>query len=373
MRTLALLLMLLLPPAVLAHKASDAFLRLKVEGARVEGRWDVAIRDLALVIPLDADGDGAVTWGELKERHAEIASHALARLAIATAGAACDSRATGHKVERHSDGAYAVIEFVARCPREVAALDVRYSLLAGEDALHRGLLHLEGAGTSRAAVLRNDASAQRFELSRPTLAATLAQYLREGIWHIWLGFDHLLFLVTLLLPAVLVREGGEWRARASARGAVADALWVVTAFTLAHSLTLAAAVVGWVSLPSRWVESAIALSVVVAALNNIRPVISRRRWRMAFAFGLLHGLGFATALAELGLPEGAFAVALIAFNAGVELGQAAIVLALLPIALRLRHGSFYRRGVMTGGSVAIAAVAATWLAERALDLRLLPG
>lgn len=365
--------MLLLPLAAQAHKASDAFLRLKVEGSQIEGRWDIAIRDLTLLLPLDADGDGAVTWGELRRLHSDIASHALARLQIATDGAACGSRATGHKVERHSDGAYAVIEFTARCPRDVASLEVSYGLLADVDALHRGLVSIDHGGRSHAAVLRNDAPAQRFERAVPTPRATFAQYLREGVWHIWLGFDHLLFLATLLLPAVLRREGGEWRPRERARDAAADALWVVTAFTLAHSFTLVAAVTGWVSLPSRWVESAIALSVVLAALNNIYPVISRRRWPMAFAFGLVHGLGFATALGELGLPQEAFALALIAFNVGVEVGQMAIVLALLPLALRLRHGTFYRRGVMTAGSLAIAGVATVWLAERALDLRLLPG
>lgn len=357
--------------SVHAHKASDAFLRLQVEGTTVAGRWDIALRDLALVLPLDADGDGDITWGELRARQGEIAAYALAQLQLA-AGGPCASKATGHKVERHTDGVYAVIEFAAQCPRAISTLDVRYGLLAQQDAQHRGLLTLVADGKSQAAVLRNDAPPQRYELSAPSAGRTFSTYLVEGIWHIWTGFDHLLFLITLLLPAVLVREGREWRPRASSTSAAQDVFWVVTAFTLAHSITLAAAATGWVSLPSRWVESVIALSVVLAALNNIFPVVSRRRWPMAFGFGLVHGLGFASALIEMGLPQGAFALALAAFNLGVEVGQIAVVLAVLPLALWLRHGTFYRRGVMTAGSLAIVVVAGVWLVERSLDVNLMP-
>ena len=112
--------------------------------------------------------------------------------------------------------------------------------------------------------------------------------------------------------------------------------------------------------------------MVLAALNNLVPVFQRRRWMLTFAFGLIHGFGFATVLADLGLPSDALALALLGFNLGVELGQLAIVAAFLPLAYALRNGVFYRRVVLGGGSLAIAAVAALWLAERAFDLRLMP-
>ena len=166
--------------------------------------------------------------------------------------------------------------------------------------------------------------------------------------HIWAGFDHILFLLSLLLPAVLVpsadfRRGVGRRSRAS-ETAFWDVLKVVTAFTVAHSITLSLATLGVVSLPSRLVESAIAASVVLAALNNIRPVVHGGRWIIAFCFGLIHGFGFASVLADLGLPQGSLLLALVAFNLGVELGQLAIVAVFLPLAYALRDTLFYRRG-----------------------------
>jgi hypothetical protein len=192
----------------------------------------------------------------------------------------------------------------------------------------------------------------------------------EGVWHIWLGFDHILFLVSLLLPAVLVRRGGAWQSAAKFRDAFRDVARIVTAFTLAHSITLTLAALSIVSLPSRWVESAIALSVVLAALNNVFPTVQRGRWIAAFAFGLLHGFGFAGALADLGLPTGSLALSLAGFNIGVELGQLAIVAAFLPAAFALRSTWAYRRVVLAGGSTAIVAIAGAWLVERAFDLSL---
>jgi hypothetical protein len=156
----------------------------------------------------------------------------------------------------------------------------------------------------------------------------------------------------------------------------APAFWdvarVVTAFTVAHSITLSLATLELVSLPSRAVEAAIAASVLLAALNNLHPVVLGRRWLVAFGFGLIHGFGFASVLAELGLPGDALLLALLAFNLGVELGQLAIVVVFLPLAYALRRSTLYRHVVFTGGSALIAVLAAVWFAERAFNLELLP-
>jgi hypothetical protein len=197
-------------------------------------------------------------------------------------------------------------------------------------------------------------------------------FVQHGIWHIWIGYDHILFLLSLLLPAVLVWREHAWRAVAAPRAALTDVLRIVTAFTLAHSVTLSLAALGLVALPSRWVESAIALSVLLAALNNLRPITHGRRWAAAFGFGLVHGFGFATVLGDLGLQSGALAASLVGFNLGVEIGQLAIVAAFLPLAWAVRRSWFYRRVVMLGGSSLIMLVAAIWLGERLFDLRLLP-
>jgi hypothetical protein len=192
-------------------------------------------------------------------------------------------------------------------------------------------------------------------------------YLLQGVHHIWEGIDHLLFLLSLLLPAVLVWRNGGWAPVVTFRAAAADAAWIVTAFTVAHSITLTLAVVGVVSLPSRLVESAIALSVVLAAMNNVWRVVRHGRSLAAFGFGLIHGFGFAGALGELGLPDEALALSLASFNIGVEAGQLAVVGVFLPLAFAVRATAAYRNVALRGGSLATAIVALIWFCERAFD------
>jgi len=193
----------------------------------------------------------------------------------------------------------------------------------------------------------------------------------DGIWHIWRGYDHILFILTLLLPAVLQRDGGRWLPVASLRRAFLHTAAIVTAFTLAHSITLSLATLGVISLPSRLVESVIAASIIVAALNNLFPVVTRRLWLVAFTFGLVHGFGFASVLADLGLPKGSLLLALVGFNLGVETGQLAIVGAFLPIAFLLCGWRFYPRSVLQFGSAAVAGIAALWFIQRAFDIVLI--
>jgi hypothetical protein len=168
------------------------------------------------------------------------------------------------------------------------------------------------------------------------------------------------------------RQSQGWQPVDTFSQALWDVLRIVTAFTVAHSITLSLATLGLVSLPSRLVESSIAASVVLAALNNVWPVFHGRRWMVAFAFGLIHGFGFASVLVDLGLPQGALALALLGFNLGVEGGQLAIVAAFLLLAYPVRRTAFYRRAVLLGGSLLIALVAAVWLVERAFNLKLMP-
>jgi hypothetical protein len=188
--------------------------------------------------------------------------------------------------------------------------------------------------------------------------------------HIWEGYDHLLFLITLLLPSVLV-AGGAGRGVERLGPALWDVWRIVTAFTVAHSLTLTLAALDRVALPSRWVEATIAVTVLLSALNNLYPVLHARRWMAAFGFGLIHGFGFGQALKEQALGGGDVVVSLLGFNLGVEAGQLAVVAVVVPLAFLARGTAFYRRGVLRGGSVAVAVVAVVWFAERAFDLRII--
>lgn len=355
-----------------AHKPSDSYLTLGVEGNTVSGQWDIALRDLDFAIGLDADGDGAITWGEVRAKQAEIAAYALSRLQLAAEGQSCPLVVKDHLVDEHTDGMYAVLRFSALCPAIRDSLQVHYSLFSDIDPQHKGLLRLQYKGVTSTAIFAPENASQRFSLGRPSRWTQFIDYGGEGVWHIWIGFDHILFLLALLLPAVAVRRPDGWQPVTGFRPAFWSVLKIVTAFTIAHSITLSLATLGIFTLPSRWVESTIAASIVVAALNNVFPLFRERRWLMAFLFGLIHGFGFAAVLTDLGLPQQALILALVGFNLGVEAGQLAIVSVFLPLAYALRKTRFYRSGVLLGGSVAIIAVALIWFVERAFNLKLLP-
>jgi hypothetical protein len=372
MRLILALAILLLSAPAWAHKPSDSLLSLTVQNDRVEGRWDIALRDLDDAMGLDADGDGAITWGEVRSKHDEIAAYALTHLTLTAGEAPCRSQARNHLIDNHTDGAYAVLLFTTTCPTSIDTLRADYRLLFDLDAQHKGLLHLTHGQETTTAIFSQAASNQQFEIGDVSLWRQVRQYVHEGIWHIWLGYDHVLFLLALLLPAVLRRAGDRWEPTPDFLSAFWEIAAIVTAFTVAHSITLGLATVGLIALPSRLVESAIAASVVFAGISNLYPDLVRRRWLVAFLFGLVHGFGFATVLSDLGLPKGSLALSLVSFNLGVEMGQLAIVAIFLPLAYGLRNSWAYQRLFLVSGSLGIAALACAWLIERTFDLKLIP-
>jgi hydrogenase/urease accessory protein HupE len=179
----------------------------------------------------------------------------------------------------------------------------------------------------------------------------LLGFLKLGVEHIWTGYDHLLFLFALLLVCRSFRS----------------MVGIVTCFTLAHSLTLALATYDVVRLPSRFVEAAIAASIIFVGVENLfcRDQEPRGRWALTFGFGLVHGFGFASVLRDLGLGGGSRVIGpLFSFNLGVELGQIAVAAILLPLIWRLRRvKAFVERGV-PALSIAVAAAGLFWLLQR---------
>jgi hypothetical protein len=368
-----LALAMLAPTAAWAHKPSDSYLTVRAAqgSSTLSIRWDIALRDLDYVLQLDRDGNGELTWGEVRQREADIIKLAVSRLAFTAADTACPLvSASPMLLDKHSDGTYAVLSLNAQCPSLDAPLKARYSMLFDVDPSHRGLVQWvpPGVDTAQALVFGTESAEQVLTLQPGGVWQTFKQYLKDGVWHIWIGYDHILFLLALLLPAVLLRKNGQWEPAATLRGAFIEVVKVVTAFTLAHSITLTLASLQIITLPSRLVESVIAASVILAALNNLRGTIEGRRWVMAFVFGLVHGFGFASVLADLGLPQGALVLALVGFNAGVEVGQLTIVAVFLPLAFWLRGTRFYRVGVLIGGSLLVALLASWWLVQRMFDL-----
>lgn len=355
----------------LAHKQSDSYLTISVEGSSLHGQWDIAVRDLDLAIGLDTNDDEQITWGEVRSQADRIHGHAFARLAVSTRDGArtspCGLRAERTLVDDHVDGTYVALFFTGECAATATHLGLDYSLLAGEDPNHRGLLDLRANGQALSLVMSNAASTRWVNVDSPDRWHQFRSYVGEGVRHIWLGYDHLLFLFTLLLPSVVVRRDGQWQARSSLREGSIDIVKVVTAFTLAHSLTLSLAALSVIELPSRLVESAIALTVLLGALNIVFPIVRERRWLLALGFGLIHGLGFASVLGDLGLEPDRLLETLIAFNLGVEAGQLVVVALLMPAAFLVRATTFYRRVLLPAGASAIGMLAIYWLLTRSLS------
>lgn len=349
-----------------AHKASDAYLQIDTGERGTTARIDVALRDLDPLLDLDTDADGALTWGEV--RGAWPAIERTVREGVRVEG--CELASAGRGLERRSDGAYAVLHLRSDCVLG-AAPTVRYTLLGDVDPTHRGLLRIERAG---AAPLLRVLDPARPEAIGDTPQAS---FLGEGVHHIVTGYDHVLFLLCLLLPAVMRRERGSdghlrWRPVERWSAALWPVLGIVTAFTFAHSITLALAAAKGVSLPSWFIEPAIAATIVLAALDNLRAFLPGPRWRVAFVFGLVHGFGFAGVLGEIELPRLEFAWALLQFNLGLELGQVAIVLAVTALLFALRGNRRYPAWAIRGGSLAALLMGALWFVERTADLTLLP-
>jgi len=358
-RVLAAIVLLLACAPGLAHTSGSSFLALRAEDpSRVHVEWDFDVRDLQQSLQLDADGNGALTWGEIIAARSAIETLVLARTHLRSPGGACSVATTDvPMIAEHGDGPY--LRFIATfsCPPGPLTLD--HSGWFAFDAGHRALLEYQDLGGARTQVIL--ASGARPWQATESRGAHLVRFLVEGIRHLVTGYDHLAFLGVLLLALARRRAGASMTLRLMLKRAFA----VITAFTLAHSLTLGLAATGYIRLPSQPVEVAIALSVMIAALLNLSRGAADHGWKLAFAFGLVHGLGFAGALAELA--SGSIDLfALAAFNAGIETAQVAIAAAAVPLIWRLFRGLRSERVGVPLASVCVACVAAVWVGARVL-------
>jgi hypothetical protein len=344
--------------AAFAHTSGSSFLALRAEGAStVHADWDFDVRDLNQSLQLDADGDGAVTWAEILAARREIESLVLARTHLGSSGGVCTVKSTDvPAIAEHGDGPY--LRFIATfsCPPGPLMLD--HSGWFGFDAGHRALLEYEAVGGARTQAILASSAKQWY--ATESRGAHLVRFLVEGMHHLITGYDHLAFLGVLLLALARRRRSGE---SSPLPQMLKRAFAVITAFTLAHSLTLGLAATGHIRLPSQPVEVAIALSVMIAALLNLSRGASEHGWKLAFAFGLVHGLGFAGALAELA--SGSIDLfALAAFNVGIETAQIAIAATVVPLIWWLFRSLRSERVGVPLASIAVACVAAVWVGSR---------
>lgn len=345
-----------------AHLASDSYLRIEIDvSGGVAGQWDVALRDLDVTVGLDADQDGTITWRELRAKKAEIENYVFGRLTLLRGQQPCRLVPNALLVDYHAGSAYAVIPFSADCPGE-GALMLRYRLLFDLDPSHRGLLTVVEGGNTRSEVLTPEHADIPLAGEVQGVVERARQFFRFGFDHILLGYDHLLFITVLLVTAALQRTGGgAWEPITSLGRVLRETLKTLTAFTLAHGAVLLPAVIGLISVSSRLVQPAVAVTIILAAIDNIRPILPRLRWQVAFLFGVIHGLSVAGTLGPMRLGPADLGTAFVSFNLGVEAGQIALALLILPIAFILRNEAGYRRLAAPAVSLGAAVFAAIWL------------
>ncbi|WP_116125402.1 HupE/UreJ family protein [Lewinella sp. IMCC34183] len=388
---------LLVPHTARAHVANQSYVYFRVLQDSINGTIQVTTDDLNEA--LDLDLARGITKEELAPYLPRIRAYLDERFAV-------DSRYGNHPVSWTDqvktfairDGHVIAQDFILGNMGEVPVkLDVRFNPIFDVDETHRTFAlvqynWLAGVHNNEAQIsLRfgpGDAGPKELDLSDTSVWKGFRAMTVSGMYHIYIGLDHILFLIALLLPAVVTRR--EPRAAVGAAGSVAlggssawaGSIWqpvdrfkpalfyvlkIVTFFTIAHTITLSLSALGLVELPGYLVESLIALSIALAAAHNLRPLFHNDGVIIAFVFGLFHGFGFASVLREVGLQNEFMTLSLLGFNLGVELAQVLIILLLFPVLYLLRRTAFYRY-LLIGGSVLLIVIALYWFIERFFDV-----
>ena len=371
-----------LTPHAYAHQLDEGFVILQIDTARIVGHVELALSTLNAVVPMDADQDGKVSDAEFTENAAAAADYIFTHVGLGTNTTWYSLDRSNATVVSDSSGKHALFPFTITLPEPPPQfLRLKYTLLFEENPQHRGLVLVkrnaltgeENTTEAISLVLTPKAPVQTLDLLAPIPKANVLAFIKHGVWHIWIGIDHILFLVTLLLQSVLVRREDTWEAAEGFRPSSINVAKIVTIFTVAHSFTLSIAALDLITLPSRVVESVIAASIVAAALLNFFPRYVHYLYGFVFVFGLFHGFGFASVLGHLTTQTKAVVSALVGFNAGVELGQLALVCVCFPPLFLLRKQLFYQRWILQLGSAVIGLIAVVWLIERSFDLESILG
>lgn len=347
-----------------AHAASTSFVILKLPNGDgpVAVRWDLSLHDIVWVVFVDADYDGNVTWQEVQDAKPALNKALLAQMTIQRGGAACALRVQDFALAKRSEQNFLSVAMQADCPKAGLAT-VGGSLFMSGDASQRVLLSAMRGGVQLTGVL-SAGEPSWIEPAQASAWGSIARFIGEGVWHVLIGYDHIAFVLLLLLPSVMRPVDGKWHGATGFGQVTRDLVTIITAFTIAHSITLALAVTGTVKLPIQPIEVAIAASIAVAGALNLLPRLSGWRLPLAFGFGFVHGFGFANALSEIDAAGSSLLPLLAGFNIGVELAQLGIVALVLPLIYSMRATRWYANGVLPLGSCALGMAGLVWLFQR---------
>lgn len=380
-----LLLFFFLPLLAFAHIPNQSYIFLRIyETDGIHGRFEINIREVNKVFGTDFK-DG-VTHSDVKPKIEDIKAYLLKN-------ASFSSDLGDHKIILEDTGifefnlgyfvqVYFRLENTKNLPKK---LNVKYAAVFNKDDTHRGYLITEY--NWRDGVINEEANISldfspnktqdTMDLTKSSIWNGFYAMIKQGVWHIWIGIDHILFLLALILPSVVRRRKNklnkfsvfDWEPVKTFKSAFIYIIKVVTFFTIAHTITLTLASLEIVNLPSRLVESVIAFSIGLAAYHNIKPIFKMKDWVIAFIFGLFHGFGFASVLSDLGLTNEFLTLSLLGFNVGVEIGQLAIIALIFPILYLIRKLKSYPK-LLVYLSVVLIIISLYWFIERAFDIDL---
>ncbi len=365
------------PPALHAsapapHEPGQSYMYLRIHEDSLAVRLEIRAEDLNQALGLGWRAESGRSETEIATDLRRIREYVEARFSLAAEGRPLDLRFTGLDVRFVDWGDFVMLNYESDGLEAVPdSIDIDFSLFFEWNPDHRDMVIIEhnwktGTFNNEAGVsliMSPGNTSQTLDLTTSSVWRGFIAMIWQGVWHILIGLDHILFLVALVLPAVLVRADGRWEPAESFRTALIKLVAIVTFFTIAHSVTLSLAALDLVRFPSRVIESIIAASIAVAAAANLMPQLHIREWLIAFLFGLFHGFGFASVLGDIGLSREFLVLTLLGFNIGVELGQIAIIAVIFPILFVLRGTRLYR-WIFRLGSAFLILIALHWVAER---------
>lgn len=353
-----------------AHESSTAYLNLSEaniangSGSTYKAEYELSLRDLALLIDVDSNKDLQVSWAEVKAQQPLIEQLIATQVQLQAKDNVCKiTRFAPLAINTRGGFNYLYTDFNVSCDSDLDLID--YQVLAGIDANHRLILTQANSQLPLQVLSVGQTPLGLADGAGSGWLAIATNFLKSGVHHLLIGWDHLLFLFVLLIPAVYKRHEKQLVAVTKPGSALLEVFWIATSFTLAHSITLTLAALQIVSIPAKFIESLIALSIAFAAINNLVPLLRVRAVYLAFVFGLIHGFGFANVLIDLPLATSERVLALFSFNVGIEIGQLVFITLVFPIALLLRHTRFYKSVIFYTGSLVSVIIALWWFFERA--------
>jgi len=358
-----------------AHNAGSSYLYLQIYPDRISGRFEIALSDLNPALGLSGT-DLEITADNLDQRIGFLQDYYLEHVSISYDRGPLSIDFKNHDL-LNTEGGYVLMPFDLRGTERVPeTLTIDYSVLFDEDPEHRGFLLVEHnwatgtfANENRVSLVFGPGSRhQVFDLTSSGRLRGFLALVHLGAEHMVLGLDHVFFLMALLLTVALRREAGVWLPLERLQPALRNVFAIVTAFAAAHAVALTLAALGLLRLPEALVETMIAASTTLTALNILFPVFRGRIWWIVFGLSLFHGMGFAGGLMDLGVLDEHLGLSVVAFNLGIEVGQILIVAVLFPLLFVVRRFKLYRTVFLKVAAVGMILVSAVWVIERAFGV-----